>query len=789
MRRESRSGLALLALGLVLALTGCGGAQAPEDQEGSAQAVVTMPQALSASDVSRVELTLSGAGMTTRTEALVKSGGQWRSVLGQLPAGTGRTFSAKAFDSSNTERYAGQATPVTILANQTTAVTLLLQEVNAPPPFENVAPRILSLVTNPGTVAPGGQVSLQATADDPNAGDTLTYAWTASSGTLGAPSSLTTAWTAPATAGQATLTLTVTDSKGASTSLSVTVTVSTGNGGAGVSVSFNTWPQVAGITAMPSSVAVGQATTVMASASDADGDSLTYQWTANCAGTWTNADSANASFTPTALPSGGTCTLNVKAQDGREGQGTGSFTIHVTATPTTGRFPPEVFESSQSTASVPASGDTVLFRVRARDAQSSALTFAWTASTGALGTATSTATTSDVVWTAPACVASGNPPTVTATVTNALGLSASYVFSLQGGTACSAATGPRMAGGDSHSVIVKPDGTVWSLGTNGNGQLGDGTQTERRTPVRAQGLTGVLSVATGDFYTVAVKSDGTVWVWGSNNFGQLGDGTTTDRLTPVQVPGLTGVIAIAAGDAYTVALKSDGTVWTWGYNGYGQLGNGTTAGRLSPGQVPGLTGVVSIAAGGTGHTLAAKSDGTVWAWGRNGPGQVGDGTSTSRSSPVQVLGVSGVVTVAAGDFHSLGLKSDGTVWGWGYNGPGQLGDGTGGDHPTAVRMPGMTGVAAIAAGDAHTVLLKSDGTVWTCGYNANGQVGDGTTTNRSTPAQVPGLTGVVAIGGGDLHSMALKSDATLWSWGGNAGGQLGDGTSTGRGTPVRAQGF
>ncbi|WP_249351541.1 RCC1 domain-containing protein, partial [Corallococcus exiguus] len=678
MRRESRSGLALLALGLVLALAGCGGAEAPQAQEGSAQAVVTLPQALNSSDVSRVELTVSGAGMTTRTEVLAKTGGQWSGVLGQVPAGAGRTFSAKAFDASNTERYAGQATPVTIESNQTTAVTLLLQEVNAPPPFENVAPRLLSLVASPGTVAPGGQVSLQATADDPNAGDTLTYAWTASSGTLGAPSSLTTAWTAPATAGQSVLTLTVTDPKGASTSLSVSVTVSTGNGGAGVGVSFNTWPQVTGITAAPSSVAVGQATTVTASAGDADGDSLTYQWTASCAGTWTNATSASAGFTPTALPSGSTCALNVKVQDGREGQGTGSLTIHVTATPTTGRFPPEVFESSQSSATVPASGGTVLFRVRARDAQASAISFTWATSTGTLGSATSTAATSEVVWTAPACVPSGNAPTVTATVTNALGLSAAYVFSLQGGTACGVSSGPRMAGGDSHSVIVKSDGTVWALGSNGNGQLGDGTQTERRAPVRAQGLTGVVTVATGDFFTAAVKSDGTVWVWGSNTFGQLGDGTATDRLTPVQVPGLTGVVAVAAGDAFTVALKSDGTVWTWGYNGYGQLGNGTTAGRLSPGQVPGLTGVVSIAAGGTGHTLAAKSDGTVWAWGRNGPGQVGDGTSTSRSSPVQVLGVTGVVRVAAGDFHSLGLTSDGTVWGWGYNGPGQLGDGTGG---------------------------------------------------------------------------------------------------------------
>ncbi|NOK39668.1 kelch-like protein, partial [Corallococcus exercitus] len=323
MRRESRSGLALLALGLVLALTGCGDAQPA--QEGSAQAVVTLPQALSVSDVTRVELATSGPGMTTRMDALVKTGGQWGGLLGQLPAGTGRTFTAKAFDASNAVRYAGEVANVTIQAGQTTAVTLLLQEVNAPPPFENAAPRILSLVASPGTVAPGGQVALQAAAEDANASETLTSAWTASTGSFSAPSSLTSTWTAPATPGPVVLTLTVTDSKGASTSLSVTVTVSTGNGSAAVNISFNTWPQVAGVTALPSSVAVGQATQVTASTSDADGDSLSYQWTASCAGTWMNATSASANFTPSAQPSGGTCTLTVVASDGRGGQGQGSL--------------------------------------------------------------------------------------------------------------------------------------------------------------------------------------------------------------------------------------------------------------------------------------------------------------------------------------------------------------------------------------------------------------------------------------------------------------------------------
>ncbi|NOK34438.1 hypothetical protein HMI49_14645 [Corallococcus exercitus] len=488
MRQESRSGLACLALGLMLALVGCGGSRSPAEAEGSAQVVLTVPQALSASDVVRVELTTSGPGMTTRTDALVKTGGQWGGVLGQLPAGTGRTFSAQAFDASNTVRYAGQVTPVTIQAGQTTAVTLLLQEVNAPAAFDNAAPRILSLVASPGTVAPGGQVTLQATADDPNAGDSLTYAWTAPSGSFSAPSSLASSWTAPGAAGQVVLTLTVTDSKGASASLSVTITVSTGNGSAAVNVAFNTWPQVTGVTVLPSSVAVGQATQVTAAASDADGDSLTYQWTASCAGTWTNAASASAGFTLSAQPSGGTCKLTVLVQDGRGGQGTGSLTFYVSTSPTAGQFPPEVVETFQSVASVPAGGGTVVFRVKAKDPQGSALSFAWAISAGTLGTATSTAITSEVLWTAPSCIPSGTPPTVTATVTNALGLSASYLFSLQGGSACAAGFGAHLAAGDHHTLALKQDGTVWAWGSNVSGQLGDGTQTDRLTPVQVMNL-------------------------------------------------------------------------------------------------------------------------------------------------------------------------------------------------------------------------------------------------------------------------------------------------------------
>jgi alpha-tubulin suppressor-like RCC1 family protein len=349
--------------------------------------------------------------------------------------------------------------------------------------------------------------------------------------------------------------------------------------------------------------------------------------------------------------------------------------------------------------------------------------------------------------------------------------------------------GPAISAGFSHTVALKDDGSIWAWGDNIYGELGDGTTTDRSTPVQMSGLTGVVAISAGYYHTVLLKGDGSVWALGRNYFGQLGDGTRIYRSTPVQASGLTDVIAVSAGTERTVALKGDGSVWAWGLNspsGYisgGQLGDGTTTDRSAPVQVNGLTGVVAISSGGW-HTVALKGDGSVWAWGYNYDGELGDGTTTDRLAPVQVIGLTGVVAISAGFWHTVALKGDGSVWAWGENSAGQLGDGTTTSRSTPVQVSGLTGIVAISAGFYLSVALRGDGSVWTWGANYSGQLGDGTTTSRSTPVQVSGLTGVFAISAGDSHTVALKGDGSVWAWGHTYKGELGDGTLVDRATPV-----
>lgn len=240
--------------------------------------------------------------------------------------------------------------------------------------------------------------------------------------------------------------------------------------------------------------------------------------------------------------------------------------------------------------------------------------------------------------------------------------------------------------------------------------------------------------------------------------------------------------SVSAGMSHTMAIRTDGTLWAWGANDFGQLGDGTSIAKTTPVQIGTANDWQSVSAG-TLHTMAIKTNGTLWGWGINGNSRLGDGTTTDRLFPTQIGSATNWKSVCAGDVNTLAIKTNGTLWAWGYNGYAQFGDGTTNNKTTPYQVGTATNWQSVDLGNLHTLATKTNGTLWAWGTNANGQVGDGTTAVRFSPVQIGTETDWKSVAAGANHSVALKTNGVLYTWGHNQWGQLGDNTNVSKSSP------
>lgn len=459
-RRTLSLAITALALGVLAACGGNGNPVTP-DSDARADIQVMLPQGLSAADVARVHVEARGPGIPTPVGVdLTLQGTTWQGALLGIPAGLDRVFEAKAYDSAGTLLYAGQAGPITVVSGSTVSVAILLQQVNAPPPYQNVAPTIDSLVVSANQVNPGGTLTLTATAHDANPEDTISFAWTATAGAFNAPTSAATSWLAPTSEGAQVLTLEVTDSKGTSARMSIDVVVQRpgASGDATVTVGFNSWPRVNQMRAMPSILSPNVPAQITAVVSEPDGDTLSYAWNANCPGLFEDNGSATPRFTLLAqFPAGFLCTLTVSVSDGRGGQTTGSLSL-VVGIPPRANVAPQV-DSTFKSSELAGPGEVVTMGLTAHDFESTPMTFSWTVSQGSILNVRGSSISTEVDWRAPACFDA--PITLTASVADAWGATTYQQFSIapRPGTAC----GGLVVSGQRNSHRVRPDGSVLAI--------------------------------------------------------------------------------------------------------------------------------------------------------------------------------------------------------------------------------------------------------------------------------------------------------------------------------------
>jgi alpha-tubulin suppressor-like RCC1 family protein len=320
----------------------------------------------------------------------------------------------------------------------------------------------------------------------------------------------------------------------------------------------------------------------------------------------------------------------------------------------------------------------------------------------------------------------------------------------------------QVSTGNLHSLGVRKNGTAWGWGSGAGGQLGDNTTVSKSSPVSVVGgFTDWCQVSVNEGHSLGVRQNGTAWAWGTATLGRLGDNTVVTKSSPVSVVGgFTDWCQVSAGNVHSLGVRQNGTAWAWGCNGSGRLGNNATVDRSSPVSVVGnFTDWCQVSAGNA-HSLGVRQNGSAWAWGLNTNGQLGDNTVVTKSSPVSVVGgFTNWCQVSAGSIHSLGVRTNGSLWAWGSNLTGRLGDGTAVSRSSPVSVVGgFTDWCQVSAGGAHTIGIRTNGAAWAWGSNGSGRLGDNTTTDRSSPVSVVGnFTNWYQVSAGNDHSLGIIS--------------------------------
>ncbi|MFY0630006.1 MAG: T9SS type A sorting domain-containing protein [Flavobacteriaceae bacterium] len=332
--------------------------------------------------------------------------------------------------------------------------------------------------------------------------------------------------------------------------------------------------------------------------------------------------------------------------------------------------------------------------------------------------------------------------------------------------------------GQYHSLSIHTDGTLWGWGSNEEGQLGLGSIISSDNPSQVGTENNWSLVSTGANYTLIIKTDGTLWAMGSNDFGELGDGTNSSKDTPIQIGSDNNWKSVSCGEHHTIATKTDGTLWTWGRNNWGQLGLGNTTNINSPDQLGNDTDWVSITTSSE-SSFAIKTDGTLWSWGRNSfdNGVLGYSSGSDVvNNPQQVGNENDWKHIEAGFTHALAIKTNGTLWAWGRNSFGQIGNSTYTYQKLPIQIGTDTDWNKVRCGYMHSFAIKNDGTLWDWGNNAYGQSNPDNTDNSNTPQLFNSDTNWLTVSGGETHSISKKTDNTLRTWGNNYNSQLGGGT-------------